>query len=244
MNLDVIISEFDNYFELFDKNDYDTKYKYIHSYRVKDISNCIARGLNLSEEDILLATVIGLLHDIGRFKQLEMFSNYNDINIDHADLGVETLFENNFIEKFKIDRKYYEIIKFAIKNHNKLDIEKTDDDKKLLHAKIIRDADKIDILKAYSIYKDYNLKEEDNYISEKVNQLFYNKELIKKEFLKNKNDFIVLNLSYVYDINFEFSLKMIKEEKILYKLYNEIKNKKIFQPYFETIIKYLKERTK
>lgn len=43
-----------------------------------------------------------------------------DSIIDHADLGIKLLFENKEAEKFNIPQKYYDIIKFAIKNHNKL----------------------------------------------------------------------------------------------------------------------------
>ena len=44
-------------------------YKYHHSYRVRDNMILLAKNLNLPPEDIKLASVIGLLHDIGRFEQ-------------------------------------------------------------------------------------------------------------------------------------------------------------------------------
>ena len=61
-------------------------------------------------------------------------------------LGLEILKENNFIRKFCSEEKYYDIIFSAIENHNKYKIDKTLEGEKLLQAKIIRDADKIDIL--------------------------------------------------------------------------------------------------
>ena len=223
-------------------NNYDIKYKYNHSYRVKELSNIIAKSLNLSDEDIKLANVIGLLHDIGRFKQLEMYGSYDDKNIDHADLGVKILFQDGVIERFNIDKKYYKVIKFAIENHNRFEINKTNDDKELLHAKIIRDADKIDILKAFSIFNSYSLKESNNEISDIVKNDFYDEKSIRNKEIKSPNDKIILFLSFIYDINYEASFKYIKEKKIIKKLYELIKNKKRFKEFFEYVIKYIDER--
>ena len=50
------------------------------------------------------------------------------------------------IRKYIENDKYDEIIRKAIKNHNKFEIEKRLTEKELIFAKIIRDADKIDII--------------------------------------------------------------------------------------------------
>lgn len=242
MDLELIKSEFNKYYENFDNSNYDINYKFNHSYRVMELSKKIASLLNLNNEDIMLATVIGLLHDIGRFKQFEMFNSYDDLNIDHADLGVEILFDKDLIENFKIDKKYYEIIRFAIKNHNKLYIENTNDDRKLLFAKIIRDADKIDILNAHAIHSKYKLKECESDISDKVKEDFYKELPIKKIDLKNGNDQIILKFSFLYDINFKESFKIIKEQRLLNNLYNKIENKNMFKVYFEYLEKYLERK--
>ncbi len=47
-----------------------------HTYRVADISEQIAEKLGLSEEDIALAWLIGMLHDIGRFETTSPFSYF------------------------------------------------------------------------------------------------------------------------------------------------------------------------
>ena len=242
MNLELIQNEFDKYVNLFDMNNYNIKYKYNHSYRVMKLSNMIATSLNLSNEDILLATVIGLLHDIGRFKQLEMFNSYDDKKIDHADLGVKILFEDNLIDKFCIDRKYYDLISFAIKNHNKFSIENTTNEKKKLHSKIIRDADKIDILRAYIINKEYKLPETTDEISNEVKTSFYNNGPTNYLYVNNPNDKIILVLSFIFDINYKVSFDNIKMEKFIEKFYDIIENKNIFDEYFKYAFKYLNDR--
>ena len=242
MDIDIIKNSFDEYVKSFDMNNYDIKYKYNHSYRVMNLSNMIARSLKLSSEDIKLATAIGLLHDIGRFEQIELFNSYSDKNIDHADLGAKILFEDNLIEKFKIDKKYYDVINFSIRNHNKLSIESNLDSSIITQAKLIRDADKLDILEAFVIYKDYKLKESKDEISEDVKKDFYNRVSVNGKNLKNLNDHIILFLAFVFDINFRPSLEYIKNKKLIEKLYNSVENKDIFEPYFKYVFEYLDGR--
>ena len=95
-----------------------------------------------------MARLIALLHDIGRFEQSKMSSDVYDIAdatfFDHAQYGVKILFEDNLIRNFIDDNSYDNIIYKAILNHNRLEIEEGLNEKELLHAKIIRDADKID----------------------------------------------------------------------------------------------------
>lgn len=244
MNLDLIKEEFDNYVKNFDMESYDINYKYKHSYRVYKISESISEGLNLNGEDILLASVIGLLHDIGRFEQLKEYSSYNDINLDHADYGAKLLFQHNLIKKFNIDKKYYDIIEFAIRNHNKYEIEDTNDNRKLMFAKIVRDADKIDILKAHAIYCDYKIQETEEDISNKVKDTFYNEKQINRIDKKTSNDGILLLLALIFDINFKVSAYLIEDGNIVNELYDKLKNKDRFKEFFNYIKIYLDEKVK
>jgi len=242
MEIKEIKKAFDNYAKKFDLNDYDIAYKYRHSYRVKEISKKIAASLNLDNENIFLAETIGLLHDIGRFKQLELYDSYSDLNIDHGTLGVKLLFEENKIKEINIEPKYYDIIAFALENHNKLEIEKTNDEDKLLHAKIIRDADKIDIFRAYTTYKDYQLNDTSEPITKEVKLDFFKNKQIKNTSIKNVNDDIIQTLSFIYDINYKESLEIIKCENMIDKLYETLEQKDLFKTYFEHIKNYINER--
>jgi len=118
-----------------------------HSLRVSEICKKIAISLNLNDELIEVAAFIGLVHDIGRFKQWEIYHTYNDLkSVDHAMVGIKILFDNNFIKKFIVDNKYYDIILNAIKCHNEYILDCGLDENSLIMSKILRDADKIDIL--------------------------------------------------------------------------------------------------
>ena len=150
-------NEFIKYVSNYDMNEKRIKSKYEHSFRVMENSRKIAESLNLNKEDIALATLIGLLHDIARFEQWKKYRVYNDkFSFDHGDKGAEFLEQNNFIRNFILEDKYDNIIKLAIKNHNKFKIDESiTDEKTLLHCKIIRDADKLDIFyEAQTIFWD------------------------------------------------------------------------------------------
>lgn len=61
--------EFIKYTKRFDLDNENIKGKQGHSIRVMRICNQIAKNLGLSNEQIDIATLIGLLHDIARFEQ-------------------------------------------------------------------------------------------------------------------------------------------------------------------------------
>ena len=64
-------NEFEKYLDGYDRTDDKIKLKIIHTYGVAEQSEKVARRMGLSEEDVTLARIIALLHDIGRFEQLK-----------------------------------------------------------------------------------------------------------------------------------------------------------------------------
>ena len=104
----------------------------------------LAKFLNLSTHDAQLAEIIGLFHDVGRFRQYSIYKTFNDADSeDHADLALKVIDELEFFNE--LSATDYELVRFAIQNHNKKTVAPTDDARKILFAKIIRDADKLDI---------------------------------------------------------------------------------------------------
>ena len=94
--------------------------KIAHIYRTAEKAKEIAVNLGLSEEDIKLAELIGMLHDIGRFEQIKQYHTFADSkSINHGEYGVKVLFEDGVIKEFIEDRQYDDIIYKAIINHNK-----------------------------------------------------------------------------------------------------------------------------
>ena len=201
---------FDKYVSDFDFKVDGIEYKYYHSYRVQKYSEKISDMLNLGLKDKKLASDIGLLHDIGRFHQLEKYNSFCDKKFDHADYGAKILFEDNLILNYDINKCDYEIVKKAIRNHNKYQIEDGLNERELFFAKLVRDADKIDILNAFSSIRVLEICECDEEISPSVREEFFNNITVRNVNVKNKNDKIISMLAFLFDINFELSYRIIK----------------------------------
>ncbi len=208
-----MLESFENYLKDFDMQNEKIKHKYNHSIDVMNTCIKYADILKLNEQDKELVKLIGLLHDFGRFKQLEMFGSYFDnINMDHADYSVVVLFEEGYIKNFWDNEEDYEVIKYAIKNHNKKEIEKTNDARKIFFAKYIRDMDKLSIIKYF-----VNLIEEEmtnDAISKEVEEDIVNHKIVDYKNVKNTNDEWAAMLAYINDVNFE---EVYEELSVIYK---------------------------
>lgn len=199
--------------------------KVAHILRVSELSKKIATSLNLSEEDIKLAELIGLLHDIGRFEQVKRYNTFIDkISINHGEYGVKILFGDNLIEKFNVDEKYYKIIKTAILNHNRSKIEENLTVQELLHSKIIRDADKLDcfyVLLTYDIKNTYGCSAEDmqnETFSNEIIREFKEDHMIDYKKRATYGDIWISHMAYVFDFYYKSSYIVIKEKDYLNKL--------------------------
>lgn len=220
-------NEFDKYTSQYNPNDGRIKLKIEHIKRVAEKSKKIARNLKLDEEQIKLAELIGLFHDIGRFEQARIYNTFNDReSFNHAELSVKVLFEEHLIDKFNVEEKYKKIIKLAILNHNKGKIDDNLNEEEMLYAKIIRDADKLDIY--YTIceydfesifwYQDFSCGP----ISEEIMNQFAKDHFINYSCIKNNADQIPIFYAYIFDLYFDFSLKFLKEKHYLEKFTERI----------------------
>lgn len=186
-----------------------------HIYRVADISKEIAVKLGLNEEEQNLAELIGLLHDIGRFEQIRVYDTFVDSkSVNHAEMGVKVLFDDGLINKFIEDRKYDDIIKTAILNHNKGRIDDEVSGKTLEFCKIIRDADKTDIFYVLNTEKFEDAYEKadisEDLISDEILRQFKEDRIIDYKQRKSAADIMVSHIAYVYDFNYSYCLEKIK----------------------------------
>lgn len=196
-----------------------------HIERVATIAKQIAKNIGLAQEDIQLAELIGLLHDIGRFEQVKRYNTFHDQkSINHGELGVQILWEEGKIREFIQDTQYDEIIKKAILNHNrnKENIQ-TNNERELLHSKIIRDADKIDIIYMLTFenketaYGSANIEKET--ITDEIFQEFMENQTISYARRKTGVDVLVSHFAYVFDFNYDQDLQIIKEKEYFKKIY-------------------------
>lgn len=254
MNLENAIKKFNDYAHQFEVKDNKVNIKITHTMGVIKISEYIARKLNLSKEDVELAELIGLLHDIGRFEQAVRYDNYDDYDtIDHAELGVEILFKDDFIREFIDIDKYDNIIKEAIRNHNKYEIEEGLDERELLFAKIIRDADKTDNfeVKQYQDFESLFKASEQEVQEEKITDDIWNVFLQEKTIISSQRvtnmDKWLSYLAWVYDYNFVPSLQYLKENDCINKVidrldYKDEITKERMECAREKVNRYINER--
>lgn len=237
-------------FDAFDKYamDYDMKermieYKYNHSYRVVHQSEELCRSLDLDNVERDLASLIALLHDIARFRQWTDYKTFRDKDsFDHGDEGEKILFEEGEIKNYICDKEDYDIIRKAVRNHNKYIIEDGLSERELLHSKIVRDADKIDILYAFSTNRLLEIENDDSPINEEVRKQFYKHESIDRKIVKSVNDRAVAKFSLIFDLYYDYSLERVYSEKYIDKIYEGMKNKELFKEFYEEAIRFLKKR--
>ena len=144
MNYNNAKKQFEKYLDGYDRNNDKVHLKIIHTYGVVHDMTEICQRMQLSDEDTELARIIALLHDIGRFEQLKRFNSFEPTTMDHAAYGVQVLFEEGMIRQFVPESQWDNIIRTAIARHSDFKLEGITDPRTLLHARLIRDADKLD----------------------------------------------------------------------------------------------------
>lgn len=232
MNIENAKIEFTKFAKSYDLTFPKMKRKLEHSFRVMENARNIAKSLNLNNDEIEIATLIGLLHDIGHFEEIkEKDILKENTKIDHGDLGVEILQKDNYIRKYIVEDKYDNSIFKAIKNHNKFRIEDGLSTQELLFAKIIRDADKLDIFYegAEMFWTDEKQKEEisESKITDEVIELFSKNVYWNRENIQTKVDSIIHFISLIFDINLKYDFEVIKREDYINKILNKFDFKDI-----------------
>lgn len=221
--------EFEKFLDEYDRADEKIKLKIVHTQGVVESVGKIADGMNLSQEDRELAELIALLHDIGRFEQLKQFDSFSPDTMDHASYGVELLFgKRNMIRRFVKEDTWDEMIKTAIAKHSDYRLEGITDERTLLHAKLIRDADKLDNCRVKleeSIEVLLGVSKEEvgrQEITKKVWESCKKKESIVSAERVTEMDFWVSYLAYFFDINFASTYQIIQKENYVERLIHRI----------------------
>lgn len=218
INMEQAKKVFAAYVRNFDASDEQIALKIKHTYEVMNYAAMIAEDLQLNKEQKDLASLIALLHDIGRFEQVRQYHTFIDADsINHAALGVTVLEKDQLIRDF-VKEGYDDIIFQAILNHNRYQIESGLSQEALLQAKIIRDADKTDILRVNNENSCETLfmcsKEEmcASLISEEVLQDFMAHHSILSSKRKTPADILISHIALIYDFNFPTGLSIINEK--------------------------------
>ena len=197
-----------------------------HTKRVCENILLLAKAEKLGEKEKLIAETIALFHDLGRFEQFMKYKTFKDSESEnHAALGVKILKKAGILSRLPPEES--DIILKAVEYHNLIEIPETASCSRelLFYSKLIRDADKLDILRI--ICADYEEGEEcqnpalELYLpdtpecSKAVLEDIMKGRMAKMKDVSNRNDVKLLRLSWVFDINFPETLALLKEKRYL-----------------------------
>lgn len=179
--------------------------KYIHTLSVVKIMSLICKELNVCEEDYRLAFYIALFHDLGRFREVIRQNGFNNLKFDHGAYSNKVLFNDGFIDLFKISFEDYLIIKKAIYWHNKKDLPNDLTERERFFCELIRDADRIDIFRVLA--EDKTIFED---VTIRVLEEFYKGESIDLRSLKTRGDRVILRFGFVKLFSFQEASKVLR----------------------------------
>lgn len=218
-------ASFDAYVAGYDATNPRIALKIEHTLHVTDLCERIARGLGLPDPDVDLAWTMGLLHDIGRFEQVRRFDTFNDArSVSHAALGIEVLFETDpltgeaLIRRFVEDPTNDELIRTAIGTHSDYRLPQDQDSRTRTFCTILRDADKIDILRvncACPIEDIYGVSEQamrESKVSDACIEIFYQHRCLPRNVRQYPADIMLGHICFAWELVHPQSIELVREQ--------------------------------
>jgi len=191
----------------------------------------IGKELGLSDDELRLSDCMALLHDVGRFEQYLRYETFSDpVSENHAELGVKVIEGYGILKRFSNSVK--DLIIRAVRYHNRASLPDDESETCLFFSKLLRDADKLDIWRVVTEY--YNRKDrkvnstiqlnlpDTPGFSESVYNDVINKRVVNASSMQNLNDFRLLQIGWVFDINFKPALQEVKARKYVEMICDEL----------------------
>jgi hypothetical protein len=223
--LENLVSWFDSYVLPFLDTDAEGKnniqLKIGHTRKVCAAMALLAAGEGLSENESYIAAAVALLHDVGRFQQYRRWRTFRDGDSDnHARLGIDVIREENILAD--LDAAEQLLIEEAIRFHNMLAPPAIIKSPTNLYINMIRDADKIDIWRVFvellalppekrPSAATLGLEELPGTVSDRCVAELNSGAIVRLESVTCVNDFKLLQISWVYDLNFATSRRILLE---------------------------------
>jgi hypothetical protein len=192
-----------------------------HSHSVSENAIVIANGEAFGANDLMIAEIVGLFHDIGRFPQYARYKTFLDrISVNHGQLGAETLLAEGILAC--LPEKEREIIVSAVRYHNAFAVPGNSDVDTARFTKLARDSDKIDIWRVFCEYHESSDGDRADAVplglpdlpmlSKEAVTTINNREVVKLAHVRTVNDLKLLQLSWVFDLNFRSSFRLVQQQ--------------------------------
>lgn len=228
INRDKIRQTFHEYTSHYDASNDKIRLKIEHTYRVAQLCERIAKSENMSDPDVDLAWLLGMLHDIGRFEQLKKYNTFVDSeSVDHAVLGADLLFGvtgHGLIRDYVPENEEDALIETAVREHSTYRIRDCLDGRTKKFCHILRDADKIDILRVNvdfppeEIYNTTREKLRSEEVTKEVLESYYEHHAVLRKLKKTSVDHLAGHCSLIFELVFPESLNVVREQNFIWKL--------------------------
>ncbi|MCE5248752.1 HD domain-containing protein [bacterium] len=227
------------------------RHKLNHSKRVAQYCRELAKDLQWTDEDVATGELLGLLHDVGRFPQLTEFGTFVDAcSVNHGERGYEVARELQILST--LSSRHRLGVLDGIRYHNCREIPQGLDRDSLPFVKLVRDADKLDIFNTLStsmLEKDFmdqlektlKIRQDGPVDPGALNDVLEQK-TVSDSHTRSVNDFRLMQLSWVYDINFKPTFMRLHTSGIIGKISMLIPDTDRVREAKESIESYLKDR--
>ncbi len=222
-----------------------------HSRHVAGEIRAIGSQLGLGANGLRIAEAMGLLHDIGRFEQVTRYRTFVDGKSEnHAELGIRVLQQEQALASWEEQTR--QLVMKAISYHNRLSIPEDESPATLFYSRLLRDADKLDILALFAAYYsggqgkrstvvELDLPDEPGISAEVLGSLQQGKAVNMRQ-LRFFNDFKLLQLAWVYDINFDLTLATLHTRGYLQKIREALPPSNQIDRLYDRLLSYIEDR--
>lgn len=195
-----------------------------HTLRVAEVMEKLVEGEGLPEQECLIASASALCHDLGRFPQYRRWRTFRDSDSDnHARLSVEVIRDERLLDHLAPEEQL--LIEEAVRFHNLLALPERHASPHDRFIRLLRDADKLDIWRVFLEY--YRLPEQERAsavglgfpdlpeVTPVCLESLAEGRIVRLEQARVLNDFKLLQISWVYDLNFATSYRLLLEQGYL-----------------------------
>ncbi len=216
---ETVTRAFDGYVSVYNADDAKIKLKIDHTYRVAALCDRIAQSI--AADNIDLAWLCGMLHDIGRFEQVRRYNTFVDsLSVDHAGLGADLLFREGLLARFApaLTEQEARILEVSIRSHSAYRLSTGLTDTERMYCNILRDADKIDIFRVNCdtpLEEIYNVTTEQlrtSAVSEDVRACFRERTAVPRKLKKTAVDYVVAHLCLSFELVYPISRDIAREQ--------------------------------
>ncbi len=222
-----------------------------HTLRVARNAIAIAGELRWPAGEINVAEACALLHDCGRFEQMEKHKTLSDArSFNHAERGRDLAVEMNVLAALDGDTR--DCVLAAVYHHNRAALPDNLPARTRRQAALVRDADKLDI---YEVVQHHLVTGTLRHNPELVLDIDFDgpvtPELFARlradnrtsyQYMRSLADFCLIQVSWVYDMNYAPTFRRVLREELLERAARFIPRDSEVQTYLDAAAAHARRR--